>query len=104
MQGVVILVVLVLTRRRVWRALHRRQPCGLRPPAAWAFPPGDLGEHVDDGCVTSDSEDDEEADNALAKELTDMSASPGDGVHAAANGQTNGTNGQLIAARSIVVY
>ncbi|KAK3912551.1 putative G-protein coupled receptor Mth-like 3 [Frankliniella fusca] len=67
MQGVVILVVLVLTRRRVWRALHRRSPCGMRPPDHWAFPPGDARPDDNDDDSTDSEED------VADQELNDMS-------------------------------
>ncbi|XP_052123156.1 probable G-protein coupled receptor Mth-like 2 [Frankliniella occidentalis] len=69
MQGVIVLVVLVLTRRRAWRALHRRRPCGLRPPEHWAFPPGD--HRPDDDDDSTDSEEDAED-----QEMNDMSTRP----------------------------
>lgn len=73
MQGVVILVVLVLTRRRAWRALYRRRPCGLRPPAGWAFGSA-FGDRVDDCGTSTDSEDDDDDDDVAPRELKDMSA------------------------------
>ncbi|XP_034238569.1 probable G-protein coupled receptor Mth-like 1 [Thrips palmi] len=80
LQGVVILLVLVVVRRRVWRALHRLQPFGISPPERWAYP-----SHMRDCPDTAtDTEDDEEAEDASRRhhELKDLSASNGSNGHA----------------------
>ena len=78
MQGVVILLVLVVFRRRVWRALYRRRPCGLRPPEHWAYPPSAM----QDDCVSTDSEDDEEEATPTPRnqELKDMTGRVANGA------------------------
>lgn len=77
LQGVVILLVLVVLRRRVWRALHRHRPCGLRPPERWAYP-SDMRDAGDSS--TDTSEDEEEAAGGSSRrqqELKDMSTTNG---------------------------
>lgn len=90
MQGVVILLVLVVMRRRAWRALYRRRPCGLRPPEHWGYPASMRDR--DDGCVTgTDTEDEDETECAPRthhQELKEMTA-----VANGANGhKTNGVH------------